>query len=158
MNYDLTKVDDRKRFVRRCNSLLKKQRTNVSVVDESGRTTNQNSYLHVLCRILAAETGVTERYAKEVYLKNLACPDIFKTVTKDMLSGTMVTTTRSTADLTLPEMRRAIQEFRNWAAENGYALPDATIEDDGSVTFASSEDKDAFHQAEVNTSKLEDYL
>lgn len=144
--------NDRLRFIRRANILLKKSRPIVELSDESDRTLNQNSYLHVLCRIMAQETGQTEAYAKQVYLKQLACPDVFETVTKDSLSGTMIKTTRSVADLTVPEMRKAISEFRTWAAENGYYLPDASVEDDGSLTFPTEHDKTAFHQALIRTS------
>ena len=138
--------------------LLKKSRNNVCLKDESSRTLNQNSYIHILCRILASETGVTEAYAKQVYFKEMANSDIFITVTKDTLTGKMVKLVRSTCDLTIPEMRKAITNFRIWAQENGYSLPEATINDDGSMTFASEEDKAAFHQAQIQTSKLEDYI
>lgn len=154
MKYDLTLKGDRLRFIRRANSLLRNRRDTVELSDESGRTLNQNSYLHVLCRVLALETGVTEAYAKQVYLKQLACPDIFCTVTKDSLSGQTVSTFRSTADLTVPEMRRAITEFRDWAAGNGFYLPDASIDDSGEVSFPDSHEKEAFHQAVIATGTI----
>ena len=158
MNYDLTLKDDRLRFIKRCNILLKNKRNNVSLIDASNRTLNQNCYIHVLCRILATDVGVTEQYAKQVYFKELANKDIFITVSKDPLSGEMVKITRSTCDLSITEMRRAITNFRNWAADNGYHLPDATLNDDGTMSFASEEDKQAFHQAQIQTSKMEDVL
>ena len=158
MNYDLSIKEERKRFIQRANMLLKKSRNNVCLKDESSRTLNQNSYIHILCRILASETGVTEAYAKQVYFKEMANSDIFITVTKDTLTGKMVKLVRSTCDLTIPEMRKAITNFRIWAQENGYSLPEAIINDDGSMTFASEEDKAAFHQAQIQTSKLEDYI
>ena len=158
MNYDLTSKEDRKRFVQRANKLLESQRKNVSLVDESNRTLNQNSYIHILCRIMAAGTGVTEAYAKQVYFKELANPEIFVTMTKDPITGKMIKFTRSTCDLSIPEMRKAIQNFRDWAADNGYNLPDAQIADDGSMSFSTPADKSAFHQATIETSKLESYL
>ena len=158
MNYDLTTKESRLRFIKRCNALLKNRRTNVVLIDESNRTLSQNKYIHVLCRILAADIGVTEQYAKQVYFKTLANPDIFVTVSKDPLTGEMVKTVRSTCDLTIQEMRRAIEGFRIWAADNGYALPEATLEDDGTMTFENDGDKIAFHQAEIETSKMEEYL
>ena len=88
----------------------------------------------------------------------MANPDIFVTVSKDPLTGEMIKTIRSTCDLTIQEMRRAIEGFRMWAADNGYALPEATLEDDGTMTFARDGDKIAFHQAEIETSKMEEYL
>ena len=158
MNFDLTNKEDRKRFVRRANKLLAKKRTKVSLVDESGRTLSQNSYIHVLCRILASDTGVTESYAKQVYFKDIANSDIFVRITKDPITNQMIKTFRSTTELTIPEMRKAITNFRNWAAEHNYYLPEAKIADDGTYTFASEYDMKAFHQAWVQTSKSEDYL
>jgi len=152
MNYDLTNKEQRKKFVKYANSLLKHQRTLVSLEDKSNRTLSQNCYLHVLCRILARETGVTEYYAKQVYFKELANQNLFVHVTKDSLTNKVVRTIRSSADLTIQEMARAITNFRNWAAEQGYYLPEANLNDDGTVEFASDEDKIAFHQAEIMTS------
>ena len=158
MNYDLSIKEERKKFLRRANALLKNQQTNVSLVDESKRTLNQNSYIHVLCRILAAETGTTESYAKQVYFKELANPEVFVRVTKDPLTNKMVKTTRSTCDLTVPEMARAITAFIHWAAEQGYDLPEASLNDDGTLSFVSQQASDAFHQAVIQTSKLESFL
>ena len=61
----------------------------------------------------------------------------------------MVKVIRSSADLNIQEMARAITNFRNWAAEQGYYLPEATLNDDGTMTFDSEEAKQAFHQAEL---------
>ena len=158
MNYDLTNKDDRKSFIRRANQLLKLQRNNVAIIDESNRTLNQNSYIHVLCSILASDIGVTEHYAKQVYFKEMANPDIFITTSKDTITGKMVKFVRSTCDLSLAEMRRAIENFRTWASENGYYLPEATIADDGTMSFATADDKKAFHQATIMTSRVEGYL
>ena len=158
MNYDLTIKEERKKFIQRANALLAKQRSNVCLKDESNRTLNQNSYIHILCRILAQDTGVTESYAKQVYFKEIANPDIFVRLTKDTLTNQMIRTVRSTCDLTIDEMRRAITNFRNWSMEQGYYLPEANINDDGTVTFTSDKEKQAFHQAEIQTSKIEEYL
>ena len=158
MNYDLTIKDERRKFLRYANMLMRKQRSNVSLIDESNRTLNQNSYIHVLCRIMAEGTGTTEQYAKQVYFKELANKDIFVRITKDPLTNSMVKTIRSTCDLTISEMRKAIYNFRTWAAENGYDLPEANINDDGSMAFATAQDQQAYHQAIINTSKTEQYL
>jgi hypothetical protein len=155
MNYDLTNKENRKRFIARCNSLLKNQRNNVVLIDESNRTLSQNRYIHVLCRILAQDVGVTEEYAKQVYFKELANPNLFVTCTKDPLTNEMVKITRSTCDLTIDEMRKAISRFITWAAENGYVLPEATLNDDGTMTFNDDENNASFHQAEIETSKEE---
>ena len=158
MNYDLTNKEERKKFIKRANTLLKNKRINVALTDESNRTLNQNNYIHVLCRILATETGTTVNYAKQVYFKELANPDIFVVTTKDPLTNKMIKTVRSTSDLTIQEMQRAISTFIQWAAEQGYALPEATLSDDGIMTFSSQQDSDAFHQAEIQTSKQEIFV
>ena len=158
MNYDLTDKEQRKRFIRYANSLLKNQRTLVSLEDHSNRTISQNCYIHVLCRILASDTGVTEYYAKQVYFKELANPDIFVHMTKDALTGKMVKTIRSSTDLSVQEMSRAISSFIMWAAEQGYKLPEATTSEDGTMVFKSEEDKEAYRQAQISTNKDEQYL
>lgn len=158
MNYDLTKKDERRKFVQYANRLLAKERTNVRIVDESHRTLSQNCYIHVLCRILAVDIGVTEYYAKQVYFKECANKDLFVRITKDSITGEMVKIIRSTTELTIQEMRKAISNFRQWAFENGYYLPEANLNDDGTMSFASDVDKDAFHDADIKTSKLESVI
>jgi len=158
MNYDFTNAQDRKRFVKRANALLKSKRNNVCLVDESNRTPNQNSYLHVLIRIVADYTGETEYYAKQVYFKQLANPGIFCTVTKDTTIGKVMKLIRSTAELDITEMRRAIEGFHVWVRDTfdgRLILPEATLADDGSVVFKSQNDALAYHQAQVHTSKEE---
>ena len=161
MNYDLTDKNDRKRFLRYANSLLKNQRTNVKLTDESNRTLNQNSYAHVLIRIVAAYTGETEYYAKQVYFKALANPGIFFLITKDAATGKMMKMVRSTSELSIDEMRKAISNFHWWVLETfdgQLVLPDATIEDDGTVTFKSDTEKEGFAKAEIEASKAEVYM
>ena len=158
MIYDLTNPLHRKQFVKRANKLLEKQCSNAVLVDESKRSLNQNSYLHVLCRILAIETGVTEKYAKDVYFKLMANPDMFIKEETDKLTGTMVQYIRSTSDLSTEEMNRAINTFRHWSEEQGYYLPEASPDKDGNMQFVSEEDKKAFHQGELEASRLENYI
>lgn len=161
MNYDLRDKNDRKRFLRYANSLMKNQRANVKLTDESGRTLNQNSFVHVLIRIVASYTGETEYYAKQVYFKQMANPGIFCTATKDMTTGKVMNIIRSTTELSIPEMRKAISGFKQWVLETfegKLILPDADIEDDGSVTFKSEEEKEGFAKAEIEASKTEIYI
>lgn len=161
MNYDLRNKEDRKRFLRYANMLMKSERSNVKLVDESSRTLNQNSFVHVLIRIVAAYTGETEYYAKQVYFKQLANPGIFCTVTKDTTTGQMMNILRSTTELTIPEMRKAILGFKQWVLDTfdgKLILPDVTVEDDGSVTFNSDADKEGFAKAEIEASKVDTYI
>lgn len=148
MIYDLSIKEDRLRFVKRANELLGSMRTRVSLLDESTRTLNQNSYIHVLFRIIADYTGESEEYAKQVYFKELANPDIFVKLSKDPITGKMIKYIRSSSEITVSEMSRAIDNFIRWAAENGVELPEAQVGPTGEMIFASQQDADAFHQAE----------
>ena len=107
---------------------------------------------------MAEGTGMTEDYAKQVYFKELANPELFVRITKDPLTSKMVKTIRSTCDLTIPEMAKAITRFIKWAAEQGYVLPEAEIHEDGTMALASYQDETAFHQAQLETGKSELYL
>lgn len=157
MNYDLRNKIDRKKFVSYANNLLKKQRARIVLQDESDRTISQNSYLHVLIRILAIETGVKEAYSKEVYFKRLANPGLFIRIVENPITGDKTEYLRSTTELTVEEMSLAISRFRMWAEENGYYLPEAEL-NDGEMVFTSEEDKEAFLQGERETSKLDNYI
>ena len=158
MNYNLAKKEDRYKFIRRANLLLRKEKDNVALTDESNRTLNQNSYIHVLCRIIAMQTGTTEAYAKQVYFKQLANAEVLSTITKDKITNKTVVYYKSISDLTINELRKAISNFIKWAAENGYYLPEANIDDNGNVRFCSDKDKQAFNKAIISTSKVEQYL
>ena len=156
MNYDLSEKTERKKFIKRANYLLRKERNNVQLLNESSRTLEQNSYIHVLCRIMAMDTYVSERYAKYVYFKQLANPDIFFSTTKDKLTGKTISYIRSCADLNITETSKAIDNFLIWAAKQGYELPAATLDNDGNLTFNSDKDRQMFHKAQIATSKLDE--
>jgi hypothetical protein len=158
MIYDLTNPLHRKQFVKRANAMLKKNCTNAVLVDESKRTPNQNSYLHVLIRIMALSTGVKESYAKEVYFKRLANPDLFIRTQTDPITGEETNYTISSSTLDMEEMSRAINNFRRWAEEEGYYLPDATFDEDERAVFKTEQDEQAFHQAEVETERASMYI
>ena len=158
MIYDLTNPLHRKQFAKRANDMLRKSCTNAVLKDESKRSISQNSYLHVLCRILAIETGVTEDYSKQVYFKQLANPSIFIITDEDKITGSKIQRIRSSSELTKEEMTKAINTFRHWSEDNGYYLPEANPDDEGYMEFVSEEDKKAFHQAELESARLENYI
>ena len=130
----------------------------IELINKSKRSIKQNDYLHVLIRILAIETGVTEEYSKQVYFKQFANPSLFIRESEDKVSGMKIQYLRSSADLTIDEMARAINSFRHWSEDNGYYLPEASIDDEGNMVFASDEDEKAYHQAELESARLENYL
>lgn len=158
MIYDLTNPLHRKQFARRANLMLKRHCTNAVLIDESKRTYNQNAYLHVLIRLMALNTGVKESYAKAVYFKQLANPDLFLVENNDPVTGNKVISFRSTSELSIEEMSRAINNFRHWAEDNGYYLPEATLDDTEKLVFKSEEDEKAFKQAEMETARASMYL
>lgn len=158
MIYDLTNPLHRKQFVKRANKMLEKHCTNAVLIDESKRTVNQNSYLHVLIRLMALNTGVKESYAKSVYFKQLSNPDLFIVESDDPVTGNKVTSLRSSADLTVEEMCLAINNFRHWAEDNGYYLPEANLDDSDRLVFKTKEDEKAFKQAELETTRASQYL
>jgi len=158
MIYDLTNPLHRKQFVTRANRMLAKKCTNAVLADETKRTINQNSYLHVLIRIMALSTGVKESYAKSVYFKQLANPDLFILETEDPVTGNSIQSLRSSSELTTDEMSVAINNFRRWAEENGYYLPDATFDEDERAIFKTPQDEQAFKQAEIETARASMYI
>lgn len=158
MIYDLTNPLHRKQFARRANLMLKRHCTNAVLIDESKRTYNQNAYLHVLIRLMALNTGVKESYAKAVYFKQLANPDLFLVENNDPVTGNKVISFRSTSELSIEEMSRAINNFRHWAEDNGYYLPEATLDDTEKLVFKSEDDEKAFKQAEMETARASMYL
>lgn len=110
----------------------------------------------MLIRILALETGVSESYAKDKYFKEMANPSIFVKAVMDPVTYEMHTCLKSSAALTTEQMSQAIRNFRNWAAQHGYYLPDATIDEQGVATIAP-QDKDAYMQAVIETERNRKY-
>ncbi len=122
MIYDLSRDLDRSRFEARAAALTRK-RAVVDLSERTGRTKAQNRYLHALLGALAMETGVTLQYAKEWYFKRLVNPGIFEVKRNDPYLGE-VTELRSSADLSVEEMARAVDRLKRWAAQEGIWLPE----------------------------------
>lgn len=101
-----------------------------------GRTGQQNRYLFFCLSYFAHCYGCTEVEAKEVYLKQFACPQIFKKHFADN-SGRSAIFLRSTADLSKEEMSQAIRNFQAYASINGIEIPDA--DDDISIRYCQQQ-------------------
>lgn len=86
------------------------------------RTNPQNAYLHLALSYFAHCYGCTPLEAKEIYLKQYACRDIFLVETTDK-NGNRVRYFRSTADLNTVEMSNAINNFIAYASCNGIEIP-----------------------------------
>lgn len=82
------------------------------------RSTQQNSYLHLLLGLYAMETGHRLEEAKVIY-KRYANPELFVYKKDNMYF------LRSSADLDVAEMTKSIDRFREFAAEQNIDLPSA---------------------------------
>jgi len=153
MTYDLSNPLHRMQFERRAESLLRRRSPLVELTECGRRTVSQNAYLHTLIRILALETGVSEQYAKDTYFKRMANGQLFVSHVDDPVDGERREALRSSSDLTAEEMSLALTRFRDWAAVNGFYLPEAEPKDDGTVAFASDGDREGFMRARVETDR-----
>ena len=122
MIYDLRNTLDQERFRTKALALLNKG-VAVELTEKTGRTSNQNRYLHVILGLVAMDTGNTLDYTKQEYFKRLVNPGIFVVEKEDKFAG-KVSVLRSSRDLTVEEMRVAIDRFQRWAAENGIYIPE----------------------------------
>ena len=152
MIYDLTNPLHRKQFAKRANQLLKQRSRLVDMTNMSQRSSSQNKYLHVIIRILAMETGVSELYAKNKYFKEFANPELFKRFMIDPITKQRHDYLLSSSDLSIDEMSQAIENFRRWSEEQGYYLPDASFDKNGNITI-KPEDEEAYRQAIIETSR-----
>ncbi len=124
MLYDLTNPLDRDRFKRRCNALFTKQGI-VELTEKTQRSSQSNRYLHLILSYLAAETGNTLDYVKEIFYKRAANKELFVREKDDQILG-KVEYLRSSADLSKEEMTLSIDRFRNWSSQTaGIYLPTA---------------------------------
>lgn len=143
MIYNLSTPLDQERFAARANALMQKGCV-VELTEKTLRTNHQNSYLHLLIGVIAMEVGVTLEYAKREYFKRLVNRDLFIRKEQDRFSGE-IEVIRSSADLTIEEMRISIDRFRRWAAEQGFYLP-------------APEDKDRLRDIEIEMGRMRQYL
>lgn len=99
------------------------------------RSNRQNGYLHFLCAYFAHQYGCTVYEAKQVFLKEYACPLTFK-VEKE-IKGEKIIYFRSTADLNTAEMASVIRNFIDWSNFHGIMLPEPA--DDIAIRCAERE-------------------
>lgn len=123
--YDLKNPLKRDQFSRRSNSLLEKGQDVVELKVRTSRSLKQNSYLHLILKWFAAESGNRWEFVKEEYFKKYVNPEIFVLVVEDKWVGKTIIT-RSTTEITKEDMTLAIERFRNWSSqEAGIYLPSA---------------------------------
>lgn len=158
MYYDLNNPLHEEQFKTYVKKLLKDKKQ-VELTDKSTRTLRQNSYLHTLIRILAIETGVTEKYAKEEYFKRAANPELFIQKVKDPVTGEEKEYLGESSILTISDMALAIDKFRMWSEEQGIYLPEAHLKgEEDLMVFQTDKDAKAYDQAVVETGRLKKYL
>ncbi|MDR2042481.1 MAG: hypothetical protein LBP98_09245 [Tannerella sp.] len=121
MKFNLATDMDVARFRTRVEYHIRRRTPNVELTEK--RTVRQNSYLHLILGLFAAESGNRSDYVKEFYYKRLVNPEIFIVEKEDKYLG-KIQALRSSADLTTAEMTLTIERFRNWASqEAGIYLP-----------------------------------
>ncbi|MCQ2219775.1 MAG: recombination protein NinB [Prevotella sp.] len=117
MRYDLQNELKRKNF----SLAVKKAWEKGEVVDLTvvkQRTLSQNSYLHVCLTYIAKEYGESLEYVKQIIFKQVWNKDIFRREVDDILLGRTVEFWRSTKDLTVEEMTKAIENMRDRASKD----------------------------------------
>ena len=108
------------------------------------RTLSQNNYLHLLCSYFASQYGCSLEDAKYEFFKKRYNSDIF--VKTRIHNGREVKYVRSSAGLDRPEMKLAIERFKNKVLEEfGWPLPDA-------------EDKDFIREAKKEIRRYMEFL
>lgn len=128
MLFDLSNELQAAQFNTRADSLVKKGVIVDLTEKKPRRSSNQNSYLHVILSYFAVETGNTLEWVKQQYFKKLVNPSIFIREKTDKYLG-KIKILRSSADLDVDEMSTAITRFRNWSSsEVGVYLPSADEE------------------------------
>lgn len=158
MFYDLNNPLHRQQFKAYAKKLLKDNKQ-VELTDKTTRTLRQNAYLHTLIRVLAIETGVTERYAKDEYFKRMANPDLFVKQIKDPITNEDKEVLGDSATLSITDMSIAIDKFRTWSEEQGIYLPEAHLTgEEDMMAFVTETDAKAYDQAVVETGRLQKYL
>jgi hypothetical protein len=96
----------------------------IEIKEITAGTGEQNRYFHLLVGWFAFEYGETVEYIKQITIKRIICPEIFKIeLTSQRLSETKEIY-RSWSDLTKPERTIVIDKFRNYSSkEAGIYLP-----------------------------------
>lgn len=122
MTYDLSDTLDLRKADARYEAMKLKGAV-IDLTEKAPRSGNQNRYVHALLGAIAMETGNTLEYVKTHYFKVMLNKDLFVVEKYDPFLGKVVDI-RSSADLTKEEMSTAIDRFRNWAASEGYYLPE----------------------------------
>lgn len=127
MKFNLENLQSQKEARIYLEKLIEKK-SNIEILKKfNARSLSQNNLLHLLLSYCALQTGETLEYFKQYIWKIYICPDIFKEVYINELTGENRVRWRSSAELNTKEMTQAIEKLRNWSAnELGIELPEPT--------------------------------
>lgn len=91
------------------------------------KSSNQNSYFHLLIGWFALEYGETSEYVKQEIIKKIVCPEIFKSEFINKKTGEIREDWKSWSSLTKDEATYVIDKFKHYASkEAGIYLPEPT--------------------------------
>lgn len=137
--YDPNNEYDREKLIKRFNVLLEGDSLIELKEHRPKRTGFQNNYLHLILSYFALEFGYTKEEVKLDIFKRLVNRDIFETERKDK-RGNLRLVLRSTAELSIDEMSKAIERFRNYSASEAQLyLPSPS--DIGQIKFIETQVK-----------------
>ena len=129
MLYNLGVPSDRRDFKEYCNQLYLLGKEKGCWVElnrkRHQRSLPQNSYLHLCLQYFASEFGYTLAETKERIYKEIVNPEIYKRKRKNK-RGQMIMFLRSSNDLDTKEMSLSIDRFRDYSAQQGLYIPDAS--------------------------------
>jgi hypothetical protein len=90
------------------------------------KSVSQNSYFHVIIALYAIEAGETKKHTKDIIIKQIICPDIFKALYQNPKNMNVRIRWRSTAELTTVELSKVVNMVRTRASiDLGAYLPSA---------------------------------
>ena len=117
MIYDLSSKIDLAEAIERLDFLIKNERIVELKEVRAIRSNQQNRYLHLIFKMIAAETGYDAETVKQDIVKRIVCKEIFlKKVTGK--SGKTIESYRSTSELDSKEMTDVIERIRDYFSVN----------------------------------------
>jgi len=117
MIYDLSSKIDLAEAIERLDFLIKNERIVELKEVRAIRSNQQNRYLHLIFKMIAAETGYDAETVKQDIVKRIVCKEIFlKEVTGK--SGKTIESYRSTSELDSKEMTDVIERIRDYFSVN----------------------------------------
>ena len=105
---------DRKKAVDKLNLLLLKD-CYFELTEKQQRSLKQNRYLHLIISWFALEYGDSVEFCKYEFYKKTCNFEIFAVEKTNKITGEILIVMRSSASLSVEEMTKSIDNFRNWS-------------------------------------------